>query len=194
MSRAGHQIQNRREAGTASSHLWRDRSRHEQLSPADRPAHRRGVYRHRRFLADRSAGRGPFAHGDCRTRRWIARSARSAVCAEKLRRRKVSLSRSVATEACRRAGNGSPVRRPGAGRNRHRARHHRARGGSAARGPRLPQAARAGRRPGADLRHRRRLDRMVLIDPEQDTPKNPSLVERALGRRLADGERRQGSA
>jgi exopolyphosphatase/pppGpp-phosphohydrolase len=40
------------------------------------------------------------------TRRWTAPSRRFRVCADKLRRRNVSLSRSVATEACRRAANG----------------------------------------------------------------------------------------
>ena len=52
-----------------------------------------------------------------------------------------------------------PVRRAGAARDRHLPRDHRARGGSAARHARLPPAARARRRPGPDLRHRRRLDR-----------------------------------
>ena len=80
-----------------------------------------------------------------------------AVCAEKLRRRNVSLSRSVATEACRRAKQWPRVRRPSARRDGHRPRHHRARGGSASRRPRLPQIAGARRRSGADLRHRRRV-------------------------------------
>ena len=117
-----------------------------------------------------------------------------SVCADKLRRRNVSLSRSVATEACRRAVNGARVRRAGPRRDRHRPRHHRARGGSAARGARLPQAARAGRRAGADLRHRRRLDRAGADRPGGGHAADPRLVERALGRGLADRERGQGGA
>ena len=58
------------------------------------------------------------------------------------------------------------IRRAGARRDRHRPRHHRPAGGSAAGGARLPQIARARRRAGADLRHRRRLDRAGAGRPE----------------------------
>ena len=82
-----------------------------------------------------------------------------------------------------------PFRRAGAARDRHLPRDHRARGGSAAGHARLPPPARARRRPGPDLRHRRRLDR---IGPDRHRPGRAAdqmLVERALGRGLADRER-----
>ena len=117
------------------------------------------LHRRRRLLAGRPARRGLAHTGKLSEAAMDRAVGRSSVCADKLRRRNVSLARSVATEACRRAANGREfverVRRetgivldiiePA--------------GGSAARGPRLPQVARAGRRAGPDLRHRRRLDR-----------------------------------
>ena len=114
-----------------------------------------------------------------------------SICAEKLRRRNVSLvslgrDRGVPARRERRG-----VRRAGPPRNRHRARHHRAAGGGAAGGPRLPQAARAGRRTGADLRHRRRVDGACPGRPGRRRPEDPQLVERAVGRRFADRKRRQ---
>ena len=115
--------------------------------------------RHRRIFAHRPARRGAGAYRRAVEEAMDRAVAALTICADKLRRRNVSLARSVATEACRRACNGARVHRTGPRRDRDRARHHRAGRRSAAGGARLPQAARAGRRPGADLRHRRRIDR-----------------------------------
>ena len=86
-------------------------------------------------------------------------------------------------------GQRPPFRRAGAARDRHLPRDHRAGGGSAARHARLPPAARARRRPGADLRHRRRLDRAGADRHGRRRAPDQMLVERALGRGLADRER-----
>ena len=112
-----------------------------------------------RFRASSVWARGFRSAGRLRRTRWIARSGRWRCARDKLRRRNVSLSRSVATEACRRATNGAEFAERVRTRDRDRPRHHRAAGGSAPRRARLPQVARAGRRAGADLRHRRRIDR-----------------------------------
>ena len=113
-----------------------------------------------------------------------------SICAEKLRRRRVTLARSVATEACRRAVNGRALRRARPARDGNRARHHLARGRSAARDARLPPAARARRRAGADLRHRRRIDRARPDRHRRRRAADQMLVVGALGRGLADRERK----
>ena len=95
---------------------------------ADRASKRGRIHRHRCVFADRSLGRGARREaGHCLRRRWTVQSVHLAVCAEKLRRRNVSLSRSVATEACRRAANGRDFADRVRDRNRDRPRNHRTR-------------------------------------------------------------------
>ena len=118
-----------------------------------------------------------------------------AICADKLRRRNVTLARSVATEACRRARQRRRLRRPRPPRDRRRARNHPAEGGSAAGRARLPQIARARRRPGADLRHWRRLDRTGAGRPwRRRHAAHHRLVVGAVGRGVADRDRGPRSA
>ena len=107
-----------------------------------------------------------------------------AVCAEKLKRppgrpRPLGRDRGLPPRRQR-----PPVRRAGAARDRHLPRNHLARGGSAAGDARLPPPARARRRPGPDLRHRRRLDRAGADRHRRRRAAHQMLVERALGRRI----------
>ena len=140
-------------------HLRRDRSRHQQLPPARRAPDRRRLHRHRRLLARRPARRG---HGDQRQDRRRrdgprgrrAFGLRREIEAPPRQPRPLGRDRGLPPR-----GQRPPFRRAGAARDRHLPRDHRARGGSAARHARLPPPARARRRPGPDLRHRRRLDR-----------------------------------
>jgi len=81
-----------------------------------------------------------------------------AICGEKLRRRNVSLSRAVATEACRRAVNGRDF------------------------------TERVREETGIDLRHRRRLDRTGTDRPCRWRAQDPQLVERSVGSGFADRE------
>ena len=167
--------------------LCRARSRHQQLPAADRPAGERGLRRHRRLLADRPAGRRAGAdrpavrRGDGPRARGAARSAPTS-CA----RRRVPLARSVATEACRRAVNGRRFHRARAATRPGSRSTSSRRGGSAARGARLPPPARARRRPGADLRYRRRLDRIGADRAGAARAAHPRLAIGAVGRGLAD--------
>ena len=112
-----------------------------------------------------------------------------SVCAEKLKRRRVSPRPLGRDRGLPPRGQRPPFRRAGAARDRHLPRDHRARGGSAARHARLPPPARARRRPGPDLRHRRRLDRIGADRHRRRRAPDQMLVERALGRGLADRER-----
>ena len=117
-----------------------------------------------------------------------------AICADKLRRRNVSLSRSVATEACRRADNG----REFVDRVRDET------------GIALDIIAPQEEARLAVLGCHKLLEpgdgpalifdigggstELVLIDQDEGTPRIRSLVERAVGRGLADRKRRQGGA
>jgi exopolyphosphatase / guanosine-5'-triphosphate,3'-diphosphate pyrophosphatase len=112
------------------------------------------------------------------------------VCADKLRRRNVHLARSVATEACRRAKNGEEF-----------IERVREETGivldiiSAQEEARLAVLGchillEDGDRAGDDLRHRRRLDRAGADRARRPGAAHPRLAERALGRRLADRDRR----
>ena len=113
-----------------------------------------------------------------------------AVCADKLRRRNVSLSRSVATEACRRARQRPRVRRAGA----------RARPASRSTSSRPQEEARLavlgchkllepGDGPALIFDIGGGSTELVLVDQDDGVPAHPQLVERAVGRRFADRER-----
>ena len=177
-------------AASASPHLWRARSRHQQLPPAGRAPGRGRLHRHRRLLARRPARRrAGDQRPDQRRGDGPRASPRSSVCAEKLRRRRVSLARSVATEACRRAVNG-----------RHFVERVRRETGICLEIIAPEEEARL-----AMLGCHRLLEpgdgpalifdigggstELVLIDTDGGEPADQMLVERALGRRFADRER-----
>ena len=66
------------EAGASPSYLWRDRSRHQQLPPADRSAERRAASPSSTpFRASSASAKACRAPANCRRTRWTARSARS---------------------------------------------------------------------------------------------------------------------
>ena len=109
----------------AAPHLWRDRSRHQQLPPADRPADRGRLHRHRCLLARRPARRGPGDHGQLSEGAMDRAVAALAVCAEKLRRRRVIARPLGRDRGLPPRGQRPPFRRAGAARDRHRARDHR---------------------------------------------------------------------
>ena len=120
---------------------------------------------------------------------------RSAICADKLRRRNVSLSRSVATEACRRAKNGELFaervrdRKPGIVLDII----------EPAEEARLAvlgchKLLEPGDGPALIFDIGGGSTELVLVDQDEGTPQHPRLVERAVGRRLADRKRGQGSA
>ena len=114
-----------------------------------------------------------------------------SICADKLRRRNVSLSRSVATEACRRAVNGREFT-------------DRVRDETGivldiiepAEEARLAvlgchKLLEPGDGPGPDLRHRRWVDGAGAGRPGGRHAAHPCVVECALGGRVADRERRE---
>ena len=183
-------------AGAAPPHLWRDRPRHQQLPAADRAADRRRLHRHRRLFAHRPAGRGPVAHRRAvARRRWTARSARC---------RSAPTSCGAATSRCRARSrprpaaaptNGARVRRAGA----------RPRPASSSTSSSPQEEARLavlgchkllepGDGPALIFDIGGGSTELVLIDQDDGDAADPRLVERAVGRRLADRERRQGSA
>ncbi len=116
------------------------------------------------------------------------------VCGDKLRRRNVSLSRSVATEACRRATNG-----------REFAERVRDKTGIVLDIIEPVEEARLavlgchkllepGDGPALIFDIGGGSTELVLIDQEEGTPKISRMVERAVGRGVADGKRGKGSA
>ena len=192
----GRPPKDRRSGGRAcSSHLWRSRPRHQQLPPPHRATGRRRVHRRRCLLADRSARRRAFPDGRAvRRRRWtgpwaLSRSARRSCGA--------ATSPWSARSRPRRAGAPKTARSSSIGSGdetgivldiiepQEEAR-------LAVLG--CHKLAGAWRRSGADLRHRRGLDRARPGRPGGRRSEDPQLVERALGRRLADRKRGQGRA
>ncbi len=112
-----------------------------------------------------------------------------AVCADKLRRRNVSLARSVATEACRRAANGQEFAD----------RVRRETGVALEIIPPQEEARLAvlgchkllepGDGPALIFDIGGGSTELVLVEQGEDTPRHPLLVERAVGRGVADRER-----
>ena len=175
-------------AVSVPSHLWRSRSRHQQLPPPHRRPVDGGFTVVDAFSRIVRLGEGLSQTGRCRRTRWTGPLARSRFA-------RISFGAAMFPGSFGRDG-GLParrewrrIRRARPPRNRHRARHHRAAGRGPACRPRLPQAARAGRRAGADLRHRRRIDRACPGRPGGGHSEDPELVERALGRCFADRKR-----
>ena len=168
--------------GTSARYLWRARPRHQQLPAADRPPERGRLHRARRLFAHRPAGRGPVGQRQAqpgidgpggRGAGGLRRQASAPPC------HAGALGRDRGLPPRRQRPR---VRRAGQAGDRHRAGDHRPAGGSAAGGARLPQAARAGRRTGADLRYRRRIDRA-----------GAGRAGRARARASAPGGRRRGA-
>ena len=171
-------------------HIWSDRSRHQQLPAADRASDRRGFTVIDAFSRIVRLGEGLSLSGALRRMRWIGRSERCRCartncggamsrCRARSRPRRAAApptAPSSPSASATETGIVLDIIEPA--------------GRSASRRPRLPQAARARRRAGADLRHRRRIDRAGAGRPGRRRPQDPRLVERALGRGLADRKRR----
>ncbi|RST32309.1 RlmE family RNA methyltransferase [Sphingomonas ginkgonis] len=180
----------RRAAGEPPRRLCRHRSRHQQLPPAGGASERRRLHRGRRLLAHRPTGRGtgpdraaqPGGDGPRSNRAGGLLGQAQAAQGDA---RPLGRDRGLSPRRERRR-----VHRPGPRGDRDRAGDHPAGGRGAARGARLPQAAGPWRRPGADLRHRRRLDRAGAGRAGRPDAADQGLVERAVGRRLPDRKRR----
>ena len=161
---------------------------------ADRAPERGRVYRSRRLFAHCPAWSTAWRPAGMLSQESMDRAVEAlAICADKLRRRHVTLARSVATEACRRAVNGREFVARVKRRDRNRAGDHLPAGRGAAGRSRLPQVARARRRTGANLRYRRRIDRIGAGRAWRDCPRITRLVVGAVGRGFADRERGPGS-
>ena len=171
-------------------HLWRARPWHQQLPLAHRAPERGRLHRRRRLLAHRPAGRGAGRERAAQRRLDGPRGRRAGdlrrqVAPPQRHAGALGRDRGVPPRAQRRR-----LRRPRPPRDRGGARNHPAQGGSAAGRARLPQIARARRRPGADLRHWRRLDRARAGRPRRRRhAADHRLVVGAVGRGLADRDR-----
>ncbi len=151
------------------------------IAAADRAAAGRRLCGRRCLFADRPVGEGLATTGRLSDAAIDRTIAALRVCADKLKRRNVTLSRAVATEACRRAANGPAFIARALAETGISPGHHLRRGRGAPRRARLPRADRAGRGPRADLRHRRRFDRAGIGRHARAQPPHPRLAFRRPG-------------